>query len=202
MPRTEPKRTIAIDIDEVLFPMANTFLEWHNSEYGTDFTLDQMTSYYVEDLTGETEEAMLLKIKAYLDTEHYKQGKPLEGTVDAIHKLKKKFKLAIITSRDHFYRPSTKRFLESHFGGLYDELYYTHTVRQLDLRLPKHIICEEIGAFALVDDHLNHIIAAAEHGLEGVLFGNYAWNQANELPSGVTRVNNWQEALEYFDAKN
>jgi uncharacterized HAD superfamily protein len=37
--------------------------------------------------------------------------------------------------------------------------------------------------------------------MSGVLFGNYPWNQVDKLPDNVVRVNNWQEVLEYFDAK-
>jgi uncharacterized HAD superfamily protein len=201
MPKPENKPKLAVDIDEVMFPMAPTLLDYHNTVYGSDYRLDQMASYYLEDLTGETEEEMLTKIKSYLKTEHYTLGQPIEGSVNAIQKLRRKFSLAVVTSRDHFYRGSTEAFLQDNFGGLYDELHYTHTEDNPNITIPKYAICETIGAIALIDDNLSNIISCAERSMSGVLFGNYPWNQVDKLPDNVVRVNNWQEVLEYFDAK-
>jgi uncharacterized HAD superfamily protein len=196
------KEAIAVDIDEVLFPMAATLLDYYNGEHGTKYRLEQMTSYFLEDLTGETEQEMLKKIEAYLATEHYQKGKPIAGAIEAIHSLREKYRLVVITSRDHFYRGSTERFLDEHFGGLYDELYYTHDEHEPEKRKSKYEICQEIGAVALVDDHLKYVISCAEHGIKGVLFGDYPWNQADKLPDGVVRAKNWQEVLEYFGGRS
>lgn len=202
MPNPANKKIIAVDIDEVLFPMAASLLEFYNGEHGTEYRIDQMTSYFLEDLTGETEEEMLAKIQAYLKTEHYLAGQPIEGSIDAIHKMREKFKLILVTSRDHFYRGSTERFLENKFGGLFDELYYTHLEATPTVRKPKHLICKEIGAIALIDDHLSNVVSCPEHGIEGILFGDYPWNQSKSLPDGVVRVNGWQEVLEHFDVQS
>lgn len=58
----------------------------------------------------------------------------------------------------------------------------------------------EIKADFVVDDQLKHCTAAVEQGIPTILFGNYRWNQAEELPKGVTRCKNWQEVAGYFDA--
>jgi hypothetical protein len=107
----------------------------------------------------------------------------------------------ILTSRDPFFRGHTERFLDLHFKGLYDELHYTHKPETPDVRLPKFKICQEIKAVALIDDHLPNVIGCAENGIEGILFGDYPWNQTDKLPEGVTRVKNWQDVLEYFNEK-
>jgi hypothetical protein len=41
----------------------------------------------------------------------------------------------------------------------------------------------------------------AEAGVDGLLFGNYPWNQSKELPSNVRRVANWAEVKEYFNVQ-
>ena len=202
MPKPASKPTIAVDIDEVLFPMAPTFLSYYNTQHGTNYKLDQMTSYFLEDLTGESTEEMLAKIQAYLKAEIYTQGKPVIGSLGAIHKLREKFKLVVVTSRDHFFRGHTEAFLDSHFSGLYDELHYTHKPDSPDIRTPKYKICQEIKAIALIDDHLSNVVGCAENGIKGILFGDYPWNQTKKLPEGVTRLKNWQEVLEYFYAES
>lgn len=181
--------------------MAPTLLEYHNKAHGTAFTIDQMTSYFLEDLTGESWEQISGKIKAYLETEHYRRGQPIPGSVEAIRKLREVYKLVLITSRDDFYRGHTEVFIDKHFPGLFDELRYTHEPETPELTRPKSAICKEMGAAALVDDHLYNVAGCAEAGIEGILFGSYPWNQADELPEGVKRVKDWQEVLEYFDGR-
>jgi uncharacterized HAD superfamily protein len=194
------RKIIAVDVDEVLFPLAPTFLEYHNDKWGTSIRLNQMLSYYIEDITGETAEVMLEKIKAYIETEHYAEGKPIEGAIAAIKKLRQTYKLAVVTSRDHFFRGHTEDFLNDHFKGLFDELHYTHQADSPDVVVPKHQICKDISAVALIDDHPNNVLDCAKNGVPAILFGNYPWNQLDPLPERVVRVDNWQGVVEYFEA--
>lgn len=46
------KPKIAVDIDEVLFPNVPTLLPYYNRVSGTDIKMEQMTSYFIEDITG------------------------------------------------------------------------------------------------------------------------------------------------------
>ena len=173
--------------------MAPTFLNYHNQKHGTNLSIDDLKSYYVEEVTCETQEQMLAKIEAYLSTVHYTEGKPIEGSVEAIERLSRKYELVVVTSRDSFYRGSTEKFIEEHYPGLFSGLQYTHQVETPDIMVSKSEICKEISAVAIIDDHLKNITECAEHGIEGILFGNYAWNQTKQLPAGVTRLLNWQE---------
>lgn len=196
------KPIIAVDVDEVLFPLMPTLIEFHNSRYGTSFELDHMTSYHIQDLTGETEKQILVKFAEYLKTEHYTAGRPVDGAIEAIKQLKERYDLVLITARQSIYRGATEQFIDEHFGGLFDRLRYTHTLEKPDVRLSKFDICRELGAEALIDDGLHNISEVSEGGIEGILFGNYPWNQTDELPAGVTRCEHWPDVLEHFDAKD
>ncbi len=195
------RETIAVDIDEVLFPMAELFLEYHNEMHGTNFSVSDMKSYYVEELTGETEEEMLAKIEAFISTDAYKQSGPMHEAVDVITSLNKQYDLVLVTARDPFYRGSTEEFIGKHFPGMFRELYYTHTLDQPEVRIPKYVLCQQVGAIALIDDSLKNPTQCAEHGIPSVVFGDYPWNQADELPPGVTRCKDWAAVLEYFDGR-
>ena len=195
------REQIAVDIDEVLFPMAPTFLEFHNLEHGTDINLDQLSSYYIEDITGDSEAEMLAKIDAYLETEHYSAGRPIPNSIESIQRLRDKYDLILITSRHDSYRGSTEDFIKSHFEGLFDSLTYTHLDEDPQVLVPKHVLCKNLGASALIDDSLSNVTEAAQNGIEAVLFGSYPWNQSDELPGGVTRCVDWPAVLEHFDAR-
>jgi uncharacterized HAD superfamily protein len=196
-----PKPVIAVDIDEVLFPLAPTFLNYYNEQSGTSITLDDMTSYYLHEVTGEPRDVELAKLEAYIDTEHHINSLPIDGALEAIKKLHARYSLIVVTSRAPFFGEHTKNFLEKHFTGLYDGFYNVHRSDIEHKDISKAQICKEISAIALIDDHLNYVLDAAKHGVECLLFGDYAWNQCEKLPDKVTRVKNWQEVLEHFDAK-
>jgi uncharacterized HAD superfamily protein len=66
---------------------------------------------------------------------------------------------------------------------------------------PKSEVCIELGVSYLIDDNLTAVTQTSAFGIKALLFGDYPWNQAKELPEGVTRVKNWQEVLEYFDGQ-
>ncbi|MGH7234327.1 MAG: hypothetical protein ACREF7_02680, partial [Candidatus Saccharimonadales bacterium] len=60
-------------------------------------------------------------------------------------------------------------------------------------------VCQELGAIALIDDSLGHTKECAEVGIEGILFGDYYWNQVDVLPPGVTRCVDWQAVNQHFN---
>lgn len=68
--------------------------------------------------------------------------------------------------------------------------------------MTKGELAKSIGADYIIDDQIKHVLAAAELGIRGILFGDYAWNKADVLPDNVTRVNDWQEVLNYFETRN
>jgi uncharacterized HAD superfamily protein len=199
MSKPANKKTIAVDIDEVLFPLAPTFLKYYNEQTGTSYNIDDLTSYYVEEITGESREVVLTKMEAYLKSEHYRGARPIKGAVDSISTLQEMYNLVVITARAPFFDGHTEEFLQRHFGSLYDSFYNIHRYDVEHKHLSKAEICKELSAIALVDDHRNYILDAAKHGITGLLFGDYAWNQLDKLPPNVRRVKNWQEVLEYFE---
>jgi uncharacterized HAD superfamily protein len=198
----ENKPVIAVDIDEVLFPLAPTFLKYYNQQTNTSYGVEDMTSYYMEEVSGEPREVVLEKLKAYLDSEYHTGAKPISGAIEAISRLRKNYSLVIVTARAPFFEGHTQKFLHEHFSGLYDGFYNIHQSDIEHKHLSKAQACKEIGAVALIDDHLNYVLDAAQNGVSCLLFGNYAWNQTDKLPDKVTRVKNWREVLEYFDGRS
>ncbi|MFA5004222.1 MAG: hypothetical protein WC498_03025 [Candidatus Saccharimonadales bacterium] len=196
------KQIVAIDIDEVLFPMAPTYLEYHNAVHGTSYTVNDLTSYYIEHLTGETVEQVMAKIEAYLGTAHYKETGPMPGSIEVIRKLSEKYELVVITARDPFYRGSTEEFIAKHYPELFKALHYTHILEVPGKTRPKYEICKEVGAIMLIDDNLSNVIACAERGISSVLFGDYPWNQSDKLPATVIRCKDWAAVMGYFDGRS
>ena len=85
--------------------------------------------------------------------------------------------------------------------GFFSDVLHIGYADVMEKPVKKVDMCKRLGAIALIDDSLSHVTECAEEGIEGVLFGDYPWNQADELPSGVTRCVDWPAVLEYFDAR-
>ncbi|HVX57219.1 MAG TPA: hypothetical protein VHA37_05800, partial [Candidatus Saccharimonadales bacterium] len=85
--------------------------------------------------------------------------------------------------------------------GIFTKLVHVGYHLEMKQPKPKAAVCREVGAVALIDDSLGHVQTCAEQGIDGVLFGDYPWNQAEELPAGVTRCADWAAVLEYFDGR-
>ncbi len=66
----------------------------------------------------------------------------------------------------------------------------------MEMPVTKAEICQKIGAFALLDDSISHLVECAEVGVDGYLFGDYPWNQVEELPNGIVRCLDWQEVAD------
>jgi 5'(3')-deoxyribonucleotidase len=185
------KKVLAVDIDEVLFPFTPTFLAYHNAAYQTQLTLAHKQSDFLEHITGETEDQMCAKIDAYLKTPFYAHAGPLPDAVGAIRRLSKSWRLVIITARTPNYRGSTELFIERHFPGMFSGIFYSCDAHDPKKITPKHSLCQQVGAYALVDDSLRNLQTVADVGVHGVLFGNYPWNQRTPLPKRVTRCKDW-----------
>lgn len=62
-------------------------------------------------------------------------------------------------------------------------------------------ICHALGASTLIDDSLVHVSQCVDAGIDGILFGDYPWNQSAQLPDGIKRCVDWSAVLEHFDGR-
>lgn len=192
------KPTIAVDIDEVLFPLLSTFFPYLKAKHGIDVRQEQMKTYRTEDVIGGTVEELLAKMDDYLQTEHYENALPVKGAAMALKELHKKYRLVVITARHKTFRGLTERFIETHFKGLFDAIRYTHDEDNPEIETTKFEICQQEKAIVLIDDNLTFVLECAKVGFPVVLFGDYAWNQLDKLPEGIVRCNDWLAVVEYF----
>jgi 5'(3')-deoxyribonucleotidase len=199
------KQTIAIDVDDVLSATNDSMREFVNESYGLNFSKEDYSVEgpyhgYWEEIWGVDEKEGEARYQAYLDNNVTAQHKTHAGAVEAINKLKKKYNLVIVTARQDFLFEATQKWLEQHFPKTFNQIEFL-SVWSKNKEVTKGKICKEIKASYLIDDNVEHCSLAAEEGIAALLFGDFGWNRAHILPSGVTRVKNWQEVLEYFDAK-
>ncbi len=196
------KQIIAVDIDDVISAYAKGFVEFSNKRWGTNLKPEDYSEHWTEiwqvDHQEEERRANELYTSGLYDNLRY-----FPEAKEILKSLTQKYRVVAVTSRRNIISKETKAWLEKYFKDIFEEIHFAGIWDKLDstairIKLTKAEVCKEIGADYLIDDHPKHCIAAAEAGIESLLFGDYSWNQDVKLPSGVTRVKNWQEIADYF----
>lgn len=187
-------KTIAIDCDDVIVATAPAILRYYNQTYGTNIALPD---FYSTDpgVWGVKEYAEAIRrVEAYLKSEEYQNLAPFEDAIEILRKLRQKYELHIITARANFLAEATKRMLAQYFPDIFSTVEFTNHFGKA--ARTKAQVCQELGADVLIEDSLHHAQAVASCGIDVLLFGDYPWNQASNLPANITRVRDWKEVAE------
>lgn len=197
------KPIIAVDIDDVISTNAQSFVEYSNEKWGTHLTVDDYQEHWAE-MWGIEHEEVERRAREYHESGHIGTYRTVDGAKEALQKLKERFKLVILTTRRNSTNQLTKDWIDRCYPGIFDEIIFSgfyDTLIQGNFKKTKGELAKSIGANYIIDDQLKHIQAAAELGIQGVLFGDYAWNKAEILPENVTRARNWDDVLKHFESK-
>jgi 5' nucleotidase, deoxy (Pyrimidine), cytosolic type C protein (NT5C). len=199
IPRPTPRNQgvrlrLAIDIDEVLAQHNRGLAEWHNEVYGTNHTAeDYFTDYWSKVWSVSPDEADRRALAFHASRAH-SRFHPVPGAADALKKLSERYDLHIITVRRESIISDTREWVERHFPNIFDEMHFLHHWDKNDAT-SKAELCKRIRAVCLIDDSLRHCSLAARAGQSAILFGDYTWNRAQVLPSGVRRAKDWNEVV-------
>ena len=194
------RETIAVDIDEVLFPFVDSFVEYDNALHGGEFRAENFSTYAFEDVLGTTIHEAMSRIYDFNGSSHDHIG-PLDKAREALITLSDRFDLAIVTARHPQFEAHTSGWLNRHLDGFFSSLSHIGYHLVMEKPVKKVDVCRELGAVALIDDSISHVSECAEVGMQGILFGDYPWNKAETLPIGVIRCHDWPAVLEHFDGR-
>ncbi|KAG0353265.1 hypothetical protein BC939DRAFT_495028 [Gamsiella multidivaricata] len=205
-----PRKVIAVDLDEVLARTSLAVAEFHNDTYGTSLTMDDFISYDYTQVWGGTREESIAKWRLFFDSPYFLKVEPVEGSLETLKLLKsRRFSLVIVTARQQFVADLTKKFVDRHFPGIFESIYFAnHFLTEQEkitfISKPKSVICRDVHAQLLIDDSLENAVEVARAGIPVLLFdlhGAYKWNKLADgqaLPDKVTRVKNWKEVQAWF----
>lgn len=199
------KPIIAVDIDDVLSNSAEGFIAYSNRHYRLNLTVKDYSEDWRDVWRVDLAEALKRS------TEFHASGMvsdylALKGSKSVLQKLKRRYYLIAVTSRKSIIIPETQTWIEKHypklfdsmeFAGIYDVPYHEGMLSQT-----KTDILNGRKARYFIDDQLKHCLAAAEQGIDTILFGDYPWNQMPTLPPGVTRCKDWAAVEAYFDGRS
>lgn len=192
-------KTIAIDIDNVLAASAESFVVISNKLFGDHITFADFNEDW-QKMWGVDHDEAERRGEVLRDNKYQKAYLPVVGSAQAIDELSKRYKLVLVTSRRKFAEQLTKDWLRQHFTYPFEEIIFADFWDDVQKSKDGHLrhkgdLFTQVGADIVIDDQLKHCIAAAEQGVQAILFGDYPWNETSELPSGIMRCKDWTEVV-------
>lgn len=129
---TRSENIIAIDFDDTLSYTNLTICKWHNEKYGTNISIDDFHSYYYWKNPGwGTPAEAAAKVREFLLSPIANEIPPIEGAQRGTKRLKEAgYKLVVITARIHDIANESVEWLEKHFPGIFDTIYFTSALQE------------------------------------------------------------------------
>lgn len=198
------KPIIAIDIDEVLGEYAVEFVKFSNERWGTNLTVEDYHENWSEMWQVDHQETMARSKDIYTKgLGFYSDLHKVVGADEAMEQLKKDFDLVLVTSRPLAVEQETRAWLEQHYSGLVTAIYfagmYDGTVTDKSFLKTKADVFAQINPTFVIDDLPKHCLAAADMGINSILFGEYSWNKEFSDTPLVTRCHDWNEVLTHIN---
>jgi hypothetical protein len=122
-------------------------------------------SYRFCDVWGGTNEEATEKVHTFFESSYFLEDlEPLDGAAAALERLSAKFRMVVVTSRQHCIAEATMQWVEKHFPGKFQKVYFgNHWARDCpdpekmnSSKRTKLQMCQEAGAIALIDDSASY----------------------------------------------
>lgn len=195
-------KTIAVDIDDTLSASAPALIEYSNKTWGMNLTTNQCSEHWGamwqvdhEEQKRRSDIIESSRIQATLRHD--------EHAFHVLNELKKDYRLIILSARPEILHELSREWVTKNYNGVFEEIHFANlwddrNNLHIAHLLTKADICEELGVDYLIDDQLKHCVGVSERGIASIIFGDYAWNASEALPSNVTRAHTWDEIRHYF----
>jgi uncharacterized HAD superfamily protein len=192
-------KRIGVDLDEVLADFLATFIKFHNQKFGTKLLKEQFSSFHLHEIIGEKVEVMNMRIEEFYNSVTFEQLKPVDGALDAIEYLSKKYELIIITSRPKEVSDHTIKWLQRHFPKKFKNVHFAYNPYILKSeKKTKSEIALDTKINIFIEDNIDLATGVAMQGIKVYLI-DAPWNQSDTLHENITRVYSWKEILERIE---
>lgn len=196
------RKTIAIDIDDVLADNAGGFVQFSNERWGTHLTPEQYDEHWAKIWQIDNQETER-RATIFHESGVLKTYRHDDSALPVLRRLSQDFNLLVITSRRSQTKDDTRAWLHEHYPGVFtnETIHFAgiwDAVNDQSISLTKGELVDVLEADYLIDDQLKHCQSVAARGKQALLFGSYRWNQMSPLPEGVERVDDWLSVERYF----
>lgn len=203
---SQTRKTIAIDVDDVVAMTTEAVRVWANEQAGVDlqpqdYVLPTSSYWNYYEAVWEKNGIAGFNFGDFLDSMDVDQSHiaPVPDAARVIADLKKEYNIVFITARRPAHKDSTRVWLDEHIDAKIP-LYLSHNPFANEHAQSKGEICAELGIDVLIDDNVDNAQSAVQYGVDAVVFGEYGWNI--DAPAGIVRCTTWLEIEEYFGSRS
>lgn len=194
---------IGVDIDDTIALSAPMVIKYSNDRWGTSLKVSDYTEDWAG-MWGVDFDEVKRRADEYFSSGILMDYKMMPGAHGVLNNLSSRFKIISVTARNDICKTDTFSWISKNYGEIFNEsdLHFTGAWDKLTEHSVHHTkdkICKQLGVDILIDDQLKHCISAAEAGIASILFGDYSWNAADDLPENVVRAKDWLEVSRYIN---
>ena len=118
------KKTIAIDIDDVIAAESAFIIEFSNKHWGHNLTTDDYDEHWQE-MWGVSHEELLRRAEILHQPGVQTSYELIDGAESALHALARTYNVVALTSRRDSIKDETIEWLERVFDGVFSDYYFT-----------------------------------------------------------------------------
>lgn len=189
---------ISVDWDGVIQDTVGGMIPYLNNDLKINLKKEDFhTMWWAEVFKKSKEETQEIYTNFY-QTPYFSKIPFIDGAVDGIKKLSKKYNLIIVSSRQQHLREYTKYLMrEKKIYNAIKKIIFTGNLQDpfSPYILTKEQVCLEEKIDIAIEDDIDYAKGMSKL-VKTVLLFDQPWNQANTLSDNIKRVYNWNEILE------
>jgi len=191
------KPHLAIDFDEVLFPLEESLAAYHNQVYATEFTAADLRKAYEYHLVwGGTRRQANAKVFDFRNSAFHAGTDPVAGAATALNRLAEHYRLTIITARGLRAQLATLSWIKNKLPADHiDNVIFTGNHYENDFLISKTQACHDNHVEYLIDDALRYLREAHQAGIKTIKFGQDPYD-GKPIEKGMLKAANWQEVTD------
>lgn len=183
-------KKILIDIDEVICD--TTFLYYINEFLGTNYKLDDFTTYYLDEVIPEEQREDFYNF--YLSHDVYEKAELIDGACEGLKELNSNYDVYLYSSCVMFNKERESGKL---FGNKYD-----FVMNKLPFIKPENIIFTNtknmVVADVQIDDRLKNLMGPVNTKILFTAYHNRDISKEELDKNNVTRIDNWQDLVSFI----
>ncbi len=189
---------ITTDVDGVLAKFTEQFIDFINTKYGYNLDISRITSLKFEDILHLDSGKISEYLMEFKDSGGHLRIEPIEGSIEGIEKLSKKYEIHVVTSRRrNISGDDTIEWLERYYPNKFKSINMKELSNEEQSReLYKRIKIAEISPGFHIEDDIDHISYVKELPLTIIMYPQ-PWNISYSDPK-VLKAKNWKEIISYL----
>jgi 5'(3')-deoxyribonucleotidase len=190
----KPPKRIAVDLDEVLFPLLKPMMKHHKVQEPPRMKY----AYNYSEVLGVSRDKAQSMLYEYYDTPEFESQRPVLGSrynVDAIRNGVDK--MYIVTGRQEFLREKTEKWIQENYPNVFSDILFTNSYTPDEVR--KADVCKALNVDLLIDDVMENCRDCKEHKINSINYIGipvYPW--CDPVRADVYKVSTWADIYMYI----